>query len=480
MSKPAQTSAKAAPRPPGQAIVLAGGAGTRLWPLSRTLFPKQLITLNGQQSMLQQTLQRVLPVFDPERVWVVTNEEHIFEVRAQVRALDPRLEAHVLAEPLARNTLPAVLLGLDSILAASGGDGGVPVAVFPSDHLVQDQEAWLKNLAQALDLARQGRFVTFGVKPRRVDSGYGFMARGEALAPGVHQVREFVEKPPLHLAEAFLRSGVHYWSSGMFFFQAKSFLKDVARFQPQLWDWWLHREEAPLTRGYRDIPAISLDYGVLEKLQDIVMVEAGFQWDDLGNWEAVYRLGDKDAYGNVLQGDVLNLDCRGCLLVSTSGKLAAMGLTDTIVVQTRDATLALPFREVQRVRDVVDHLRAENNPLTEVHPTVQRPWGRYCVLEEGPRFKIKRIVVLPGARLSQQMHHHRSEHWVVLEGTALVEIGGQERVLVENQSVDIPKTTTHRLFNPGKVPLEIIEVQSGPYLGEDDIVRYQDTYGRGG
>lgn len=464
----------------GQAIILAGGAGTRLWPLSRTLFPKQLLSLNGPHSLLQQTLLRVLPAFGPGRIWVVTNEEHVFEVRSQVRALDPQLETQVLAEPLVRNTLPAVLLGLDRILAATGGDGRIPVAVFPSDHLVQNQQAWLGNLAQALDLARQGRFVTFGVKPRRVDTGYGFMARGEALAPGAYQVREFVEKPPLRQAEAYLRSGIHYWSSGMFFFQARNFLKDVARFQPELWDWWLHREEVPLTQGYRDIPSISLDYGVLEKLQDITMIEASFQWDDLGNWEAVYRLGEKDAYGNVLQGDVLALDCRGCLLVSTHGKLAAMGLIDTIVVQTRDATLTLPFREVQRVKDVVSHLRAEGNPLTEVHPTVHRPWGTYCVLEEGPRFKIKRIVVLPGARLSQQMHHHRSEHWVVMEGTALVEIGGEERVLVENQSVDIPKTTSHRLFNPGKVPLEIIEVQSGPYLGEDDIVRFQDTYGRGG
>ena len=469
---------KAAAFAGGHAIVLAGGAGTRLWPLSRTLFPKQLLALSGKHSLLQQTLLRLLPVFSPEQIWVVTNEEHVFEVRAQTRALDPKLEEHVLAEPLVRNTLPAVLLALDRILGK--GDGRVPVAVFPSDHLVRNAEAWLGDLARAFELARSGRFVTFGIRPRSADTGYGFLARGETLEPGVHQVREFVEKPPLHLAEAFLRSGIHFWNSGMFFFQARNFLRDVARFQPGLWDWWLGRETTPLSEGYRNIPSISLDYGLLEKLNEITMVEAGFQWDDLGNWEAVYRLGDKDPYGNVLQGDVLALDCRGCLLVSTSGKLAAMGLNDTIVVQTRDATLAIPFRDVQRVREVVSHLRAEGNPLTEAHPTVHRPWGTYCVLEEGPRFKIKRIVVLPGARLSQQMHHHRSEHWVVMEGTALVEIGGEERVLVEGQSVDIPKTSSHRLFNPGKVPLEIIEIQSGPYLGEDDIVRFQDTYGRGG
>ena len=457
------------------AVILAGGSGSRLWPLSRSLFPKQLIALDGRRTLLQQTVERVMRLFAPERVWVVTNEEHVFEVRNQVRELDPRLEPQVLAEPLARNTLPAILLALDRVAAETDR---VTVAVFPSDNVVHGHDAWVEALARAQELAREGRFVTFGVKPLKAETGYGYIARGEALGRGAFMVKAFVEKPPLHVAEVFLRDGEHYWNSGMFFFRVKDFLKAVARFQPDLWAWWLGRSETPLTAGYRNLPSLSVDYGVVEGIQNIAVVEAGFEWDDLGSWEAIYRLGDKDASGNVLQGDVLQLDCRGCLLVSTGGKLAAVGLTDAMVVQTRDATLAMPFRDAQRVKEVVGRLKEEGSSLVESHPTVRRPWGSYCVLEEGPRFKIKRIEVLPGARLSLQMHHHRSEHWVVVEGTAVVEVGGKETLLVENQSIDIPKTTSHRLSNPGKVPLEIIEIQSGPYLGEDDIVRFEDVYGR--
>lgn len=459
------------------AVILAGGSGTRLWPLSRSLSPKQLLALdaNGKHTLLQQTVERILPLFNPAHIWVVTNEEHVFEVRSQVKELDSALEGQVLAEPLSRSTLPAILLALDKIAAE---DERQLVAVFPSDHMVQGSADWERSLSQALGLARQGRFVTFGIKPRKAETGYGYIARGEALESGAWRVSRFVEKPGLDKAEAFVRSGEYYWNSGMFFFRARDFLKAVAECQPVFWDWWLARDVTPLAQGYRDIPAESVDYGVVEKIRDIAVVEAAFRWDDLGSWEALYRLGNKDGNGNVIQGDVLALDCRDCLLLSSHGKLVAVGLTGTIMVQTRDASLTMPFAEAQRVREVVARLKDEGSTLVESHPTVRRPWGSYCVLEEGPRFKIKRLVVLPGARLSQQMHHHRSEHWVVVEGTAVVEVNGEERVLVENQSVDIPKTATHRLANPGKVPLEIIEIQSGPYLGEDDIVRFDDVYGR--
>ncbi len=238
------------------------------------------------------------------------------------------------------------------------------------------------------------------------------------------------------------------------------------------------REEKPLAQGYRDIPDISVDYGVVEKIDNIAVVRAGFDWDDLGSWEAMYRLGDKDENGNVIKGDVLAMDCKNSLLISEGGKLAAVGLINMIMVQTRDATLSCPMEQVQSVRDVVNVLKAEGSQLVESHPTVVRPWGSYSVLEEGPHYKIKRIQVNPGARLSSQMHHHRSEHWVVVAGTAEVEVDNEVRIMVENQSVDIPKTSQHRLANPGKVPLEIIEIQSGPYLEEDDIVRFDDVYGR--
>ncbi len=476
---------------PRYAVILAGGSGTRLWPLSRTLFPKQLLALNGELTLLQQTVTRVLGAYAPENVWVVTNEEHVFEVRSQIRAINPDLDSRVLAEPTARNTLPATLLALERIVslgevagdeetgAEMGAEMGMAlVGVFPSDHLIADQEAWVRSVTQGLDLAAGGRFVTFGVTPSQPETGYGYIERGEALGGGAFDVVRFIEKPRLEKALEFVQSGRHYWNSGMFVFRVREFLAAVKDFEPRLWDWWADRAERPMAQGYAGLPNISMDYGIVEKISGIAVVQALFDWDDLGNWEAVYRLGKKDADGNVIQGDVLALDCRDCLLISKGGKLAAVGMSNMIMVQTRDATLACPHEGVQRVKEIVALLKAQGSQLVENHLTVKRPWGSYSVLEEGQFYKIKRIEVLPGARLSLQMHHHRSEHWVVIAGTALVEIGGEERLLVENQAIDIGKATTHRLANPGKVSLEIIEIQSGPYLEEDDIVRFDDVYGR--
>nr|WP_321256675.1 mannose-1-phosphate guanylyltransferase/mannose-6-phosphate isomerase [uncultured Pseudodesulfovibrio sp.] len=460
---------------PCHAIILAGGSGTRLWPLSRNLLPKQLLVLGGKSTLLQQTVSRVLEAFEPANIWVVTNEEHVFEVRKQVEAIDTDLKGQVLAEPLGRNTLPAIMLGLDKVVEA---DPTALAAVFPSDHLVSDDEAWVRDLVKASFLAADNRFVTFGVKPRKPETGYGYIALGDKLDAGVHTVDGFVEKPEYSMAEKFVQEESHYWNSGMFLFSAKHFLTQVAKCEPVLWDWWMERDTAPLEQGYREIPNISVDYGVVEKIDNIAVIRAGFDWDDLGSWEAMYRLGDKDENGNVIQGDVLAMDCKNSLLISEGGKLAVVGVSDMIMIQTRDATLTCTMEQVQAVRDVVDTLKAEGSQLVESHPTVYRPWGNYIVLEEGPHYKIKRIQVNPGARLSSQMHHHRSEHWVVVDGTAEVEVNNEPRVLVENQSVDIPKASQHRLANPGKVPLNIIEIQSGPYLEEDDIVRFDDVYGR--
>jgi mannose-1-phosphate guanylyltransferase/mannose-6-phosphate isomerase len=473
---PKSTTKRPASAIPGlQAIILAGGSGTRLWPYSRTLLPKQLLALNGEKTLLQQTASRALRVFAPGDLWVVTNEEQKFEVTSQLKVLAPTLEAQVVAEPVGRNTLPAILLGMDRALAANPD---AVVAVFPSDHLIHRPEVWEAAMARGADLAHRGWFVTFGVTPSRPETGYGYIRKGKELGKDSYEVAAFTEKPDLARAEEFLASGEYFWNSGMFVFEVASFLDAVAKHQPELFAWWRKRAEAPLNETYRTLPDISVDYGIMEHAGHRAVVQADFGWDDLGSWEAVYQVGKKDEHGCVTGGDVLALDCENSLLLSQHGKLAAVNIKDMIVIQTRDATLACPLSKVQRVKDVVSRLKAEGSLLVEAHVTVRRPWGSYTVLEEGPHYKIKRIVVNPGAVLSLQKHHHRSEHWVVISGTAEVLVGDTTTLLTENQSVDIPKTSVHRLGNPGKVPVEIIEIQSGPYLAEDDIVRFDDVYGR--
>ncbi len=480
MAQPEFAPPVADPTQPPWAIVLAGGSGTRLWPLSRTLWPKQLLALSGENSLLQDTLSRTLTLFAAENTWVATNEEHVFEVRGQLRRVDPALDGRVLAEPVGRNTLPAILLGLDRVL---DGDGEAlaartVVGVFPADHMIHDAAAWKTCVERGLELAREGWLVTFGIPPSGPETGYGYIHRGPAVDGTGYAVLGFTEKPDLETANSMLRQGGYLWNSGMYLFRADVFLQAVERFAPALYAWWAARRKTPLIAGYGAIPDLSVDYGLVEKMERIAVVQATFDWDDLGSWEALYRLGAKDQAGCLVQGDVLALDCRDSLLVSRGGKLAVTGMRDVIVVQTRDATLVCPLSRVQGVKDVVAALRAQGSSLVEAHVTVRRPWGSYTVLEEGPGYKIKRIEVLPGARLSLQMHHHRSEHWVVIAGTVRVRVGDASILLAENQSVDIPKTTLHRLANPGKVPAEIIEIQSGPYLEEDDIVRLEDAYGR--
>lgn len=457
------------------AVILAGGSGTRLWPYSRTLLPKQLLALTGEATMIQQTVARALEVFEPGNVWIVTNEEQQFEVRSQVKAVDPRLDEQVLAEPMRRNTLPAILLGMQQAVDA---DPDALVAVFPSDHLIHKPEVWHEALERGTRLAGEGWFVTFGVAPDKPETGYGYIEHGDELGDDCYEVSRFVEKPDLATAEEFLKGGRHFWNSGMFVFNAEELLRAVDRFQPEVAAWWHEREEKPLAENYGGLPDISVDYGIMEMVGRQAVVRADFGWDDLGSWEALHRLGEHDARGNLIQGDILDLDCEDCLLISRGGKLAAVELKGMAVVQTRDATLVCPVDKVQRVKDVVGKLKDEGSSLVEAHVTVRRPWGSYTVLEEGPHYKIKRIEVNPGARLSLQKHHHRSEHWVVISGTAEVRVDDEEKLLYENQSVDIPKTAMHRLGNPGKVPVEIIEIQSGPYLEEDDIVRFDDVYGR--
>jgi len=452
------------------AIILAGGSGTRLWPLSRTQLPKQFLSLNGDKSLLQQTISRVMDILPTQRIWIVTNEEHVFEVSKQVQDMDPGLEDQIISEPLGRNTLPAIVLGLDHIQEL---DPQALVAVFPSDHLIHDLAMWRDCMAKACELAAQDWFVTFGITPSTPETGYGYIARGRDLGQGCYQVQRFIEKPDLPTARSFLEAGGYFWNSGMFVFSLPSFLHALQDLQPELWDWWLTRQEQPLTQLYSSLPSQSVDYGIMEKVDKQAVVPSDFGWDDLGSWEAVYRLGEKDDGGCVCQGDVLAQDCHNSLFLSQGGKLAVAGMNNTIVVQTRDATLVCPIDQVQSVKNIVSKLKQEGSHLVEAHITVHRPWGSYAVLEEGRFHKIKRICLHPGASLSIQMHHHRCEHWVIIQGTAKIRLQEQEFFCYENQSVDIPQATVHQLTNPGKIPVEIIEIQSGTYLEEDDIVRFE-------
>lgn len=457
------------------ALILAGGSGTRLWPLSRSLFPKQLLAFIGEKSLLQQTAARILELVPSQRIWVVTNHEHAFEVRSQLMELDENFAEQVVSEPSGRNTLPAILLGMDRICQA---DKNAVVAVFPADHEIGREKRWLQDISVGVELARQQYCVTFGISPDKPETGYGYILAGDEINENACLVKGFVEKPDFERAKEYVKSGKYFWNSGMFVFLADVFLQAVKRFQPEIFTWWEKRNTRPLIDDYRFLPNLSVDYGIMEQLETIAMVRSGFEWDDLGNWEALFRKSGKDESDCVCRGDVLNLDSKESFLFSDGGKLVCIGLKDIIAVQTKDATLLCHVDQVQKVKTAVDILKQQGSRLVETHVQVKRPWGSYRVLEEGKGYKIKRIVVSPGAKLSSQMHHHRSEHWTVIKGTALVEIDGKERLLVENQSVDIPKTSQHRLSNQGKVPVEIIEIQSGAYLEEDDIIRFDDVYGR--
>jgi len=468
------------------AIVLAGGSGTRLWPLSRSSKPKQLLCLNGAESLLQQTARRVLPMVDPARVLTVTSAEYRFEVAGQLLALNAALAGGVLAEPMGRNTLPAIAWAVARIARETPD---ALIGVFSSDHAVANDDAFLRAWQSAEAAAKEGYVALFGMQPTEAATGYGYIQSGKPLAGAnsgplseVHQAVRFVEKPDLATAQGYLSEGGYYWNGGMFVFRADRFMEMVKQYQPQIFaatQTLAEKNQAvAATDVYASMPDLSIDYGLLELADNVAVVPVDMGWSDLGSWESIYQQRDKDAQGNMLEGDVLAIDSQDNLLWSEHGLVATLGVANLAVVQTRDATLICPRERVQDLKQLVAAVKESHAHLTEIHLTVTRPWGSYTILEEGLGYKIKRILVNPGAKLSMQMHFHRSEHWVVIDGTARITNGEQDIYLEENQSTYIPKTNRHRLENPGKVPLQIIEIQSGPYLEEDDIVRFDDVYGR--
>jgi len=460
------------------AIILCGGSGTRLWPLSRTLRPKQLLALNGEQTLLQQTAKRISKHIDPANLFTVTHEDHKFEVKGQLAELFPQAIANVMAEPCARNTLPAIAWATYQIYQQ---DKAAVIGVFASDHAIDNQQAFLQAWEAAEKAAEQDYLVLLGIKPHEPATGYGYIKPSNQLpsegALPVYQVAKFVEKPDLENAKRFVSDG-YLWNSGMFVFKASTFMQMLQQYQPEIYNQIRVLNEGNLADNYAKLPNLSMDYGLAEKAEKVAVVPVDMAWSDLGSWDSIYQRHQKDADNNVTHGEVLNLDTKNSLIWTETGLLATLGLNNVVVIQTADVTLVCDKSRAEDIKTLVAEVKARKPALTEIHQTVHRPWGSYTVLEECANFKIKRIVVNPGAKLSMQMHKHRSEHWVVVSGTATITNNEIEYTLQENQSTYIPQTHRHRLANNGSVPLSIIEVQCGEYVGEDDIVRFDDNYGR--
>lgn len=462
-------------------VILAGGAGTRFWPLSRARYPKQVLRLLGSASLLQRTIARVLPRIPLERLAVVTN-------RAQAEVIGLELYRHgwqgisLWLEPESRNTAPAVALA--ATLMGPEAERDI-MAVFPADHFIRDQKAFLQALDQGAALAQAGYLVTFGIIPTRPDTGYGYIKAGESLDPGnsAFKAQKFVEKPDREKAKAFLAEGGYFWNSGIFLFRRDVFLQAMARHLPNLHDAMVDFKAADreaLAEVYRRLPNISLDHGIMEKADNVALIPVEMGWSDVGTWRALYDLFPGDDRGNVFLGRTLDLDSRNSLVFSQNRLVATIGLENLIVVDTADATLVCHRDRAQEVGKVVAELNRRELAESDVHLTVERPWGRYTVIDSGPRYQVKQVVVEPGQRLSLQYHNHRAEHWVVVQGTAQVTIGSETMTVAMNESVFVPSKTLHRLENPGPESLCIIEVQTGAYLGEDDIVRLADDFGRSG
>ena len=466
-------------------VILSGGAGTRLWPLSRELYPKQLLALTSQRTMIQDTALR-LKGLDAAPPVVVCNDAHRFLVAEQLRLIGVSPRAIVL-EPFGRNTAPAIALAALAALQTSGGDDPV-LLVLPADHVIRDVAAFQMATVAALTAAEEGRLVTFGVVPHAPETGYGYIKRGDSLGP-VYRIAQFVEKPNAERAAQFVASSEYYWNSGMFVFRARRYLEELERHAPAIAAacrnaFEKSKSDLDFTRidanTFEGCPSDSIDYAVMEKTADAVVVPLDAGWSDVGSWASLHAASDADAHGNVSRGDVLVEDSSNCYLYSESRLVAAVGLQDHVVVETKDAVLVAPKDRVQDVKSLVGKLKGLGRYEHSLHREVFRPWGSYDSLENGHRFQVKRLSVKPGAQLSLQMHHHRAEHWIVVSGTARITRGEEEFILEENQSTYIPIGVKHRIENPGKIPLHIIEVQSGSYLGEDDIVRFEDRYGRQG
>ena len=434
-------------------IILAGGSGSRLWPLSRRNFPKQFLRFGDESSFLQKTIQRNLEVL--EEVYIITSRIYFQEVCQQIKEIDKDLDSNIILEPDKKNTGPAIAYAMQNIK-----DGDL-FLVTPSDHIISPVNKYKEAIVMAENYARQGYLVTFGVIPTRPETGYGYLKTKE------HLVEKFVEKPDLKTAKAYLENGNYFWNSGMFLFSKKTFEEEAEKYCPSL-----------IKKDFVSMPNISLDYAIMEKSKKVAMVPLQCSWSDIGSWENVYEIMGKDKDQNVTRGSTVTINTKNSLIFAGKRTVATIDLDNMVIVETADSILVAPKESSQKVKELVDQLVKQNKQEAHDHLTVNRPWGKYTVLQESPRYKIKQIVVQQKQKLSLQMHYHRSEHWVIVAGTAKVTIGDEQKILKEGDSIFVPKAAIHRLENPGKVALHLIEVQVGEYLGEDDIIRFEDVYDR--
>ncbi|HDG9809451.1 mannose-1-phosphate guanylyltransferase/mannose-6-phosphate isomerase [Raoultella planticola] len=466
-------------------VIMAGGTGSRLWPMSRELYPKQFLRLYGQNSMLQETITR-LSGLDTHEPMVICNEEHRFLVAEQLRQLD-KLSHNIILEPVGRNTAPAIALA--ALQATKNGDDPL-LLVLAADHIINNVQVFHEAVRVAQKYAEIGHLVTFGIVPDSPETGYGYIQRGDVLddtqqAP--YKVARFVEKPDRTHAEAYLSSGEYYWNSGMFMFRAKKYLSELAKYRPDILE--ACKKSVSSAEDGNDFISIphdifcacpdeSVDYAVMEKTADAVVVGLDADWNDVGSWSALWDVSPKDHHGNVLTGDSWVHNSQNCYINSDGQLVAAIGVENLVIISTKDAVLVMDKERAQDVKKIVEHLKQNKRSEYKRHREIYRPWGRSDVIVQTSRFNVNRITVKPGGAFSMQMHHHRAEHWVILSGTGQITVNGKQFLLTENQSTFIPIGAEHCLENPGKIPLEVLEIQSGTYLGEDDIIRIKDQYGR--
>ena len=462
-------------------VILSGGSGTRLWPLSRGHYPKQFLPLVSSHTMVQETILRLEGLEGLKAPLAVCNEDHRFMMAEQLWEIDAKPSAIIL-EPVGKNTAPAVAMA--ALTAASGDD---ILLVLPADHVISNLDAFHEAVVQAKELAAQGFLVTFGIVPTEPETGYGYIKRDTLQHGSAFGVAAFVEKPDTETAKDYLQSGDYYWNSGMFAFKVNIFLSELEKFNPEMLACCKQalnaaKVDLDFVRLDKEIfstcPADSIDYAVMEKTDKAVVIPLDAGWNDVGSWSALWDVTDKDEFGNAISGDVLTVDTHNSFIHAQSKLVAIVGAHDLVVVETDDAVMISPKDRVQEVKEIVSQLKALGRREANIHRKAYRPWGHYDLVDTGERHQTKRIVVKPGAKLSVQKHHHRAEHWVVVKGTALVTKGEEKLLITENESVYIPLGIVHCLENPGVIPLEIVEVQSGSYLGEDDIVRLVDQYGR--